>query len=258
MGAILVFACGIFALVGAIAIPMVYFATSSFVGSLIFLLIAAALLIQGSKLIREAFPGRCHLALTPDALVLRHTILLRKELRLPLDTVDRVGVVASGSDRFWRPESITLEKEKKGIVWTASVDETAEVLDFHSRVMLPIASHIREEQPNVAVVLKEPVDVRSLRRKRAAGKNVLFLRLNDVDSTAGFFACVKDPQVFARVLESRGLLGRLSDEHVDLITPSPEDERRIGGALFARLVGGVLMIIFLVAKLWEALHNWSP
>ena len=152
---------------------------------------------------------------------------------------------------------ITLEKEKSGIVWTASDEETAQVLDHISRLMLPLASHVIEDVPNVVVALREPIDLKDLHRKRLSGRNAFVARLSDVDTARGFFLRVREPDDLAETLETRGLLGWLSDQHSELIEPGPEDIKRLRRGRLGQIVGSALLVIWLASNAWNVLEALS-
>lgn len=134
--------------------------------------LAAGPIWATGRILPEAFPGRAHLALTPGALAVRHRVLLRRRLEIPIETVDRVEVIV---------EPVT-------------------------GPALPLASHVVTDVPNVAVFLRTPVDVKAIRRKPASSGAVGVPRLSDVDLLGGFAVRVDDPDAVARAFDRWRLL----------------------------------------------------
>ncbi len=205
---------------------------------------------------REIFPRSAHLALKPDLLELRHPMLLRRPLRIPLDRIDRVAVSLPESPGLWDPRAATVERESRGVSWVASDDETVEVLDTATRIMLPLASHVRTDEPNVAFVFRGPVDVTALRRGSPERGAFAVRRLNDVDRARGFLARVRDPAAVARAFGDLGLVGNLSRDHQDLIEPEDEDVERLARVRRSAILGRVVTALFVARFVWLIADRW--
>lgn len=205
------------------------------------------------RIARELFPNPASLGISPNALVLKHPLLLKRDLEVTFDDVDRVVVRDSDSPGFWDPRGFTLEREQRGVAWIAGGGETVEALDATTRFMLPLASHVQSDEPNVAVVFRRPVDLRGLRDASICGADLAVRRLCDVEQAPGFLARVKDPEAVARAFGERRLLGKLTQEHEALLEPAEEDVKRYRSwrrrAVWARVVGPLLLARYL----WDLL-----
>lgn len=206
------------------------------------------------RIFREAFPGRACLALTPNSLVLTHPLLLRGRFEIPLGEVERVAVDTIASPGLWDPTDFTLEKEQAGVTWIASDDETVEVLHETTRLLLPLASHVYTDEPNVAVVFRSVVDVTEVRKKPISSGHPLVRRLCDVDQTRGFLARVEDPDPVARAFAQQNLLGKLSRDQEDLAEPTDADVtrvRRFRTFVFLWRIAAVVGVLDAVWRLFE-------
>lgn len=206
------------------------------------------------RIFREAFPGRAHLGLTPNAIVLRHPLLLRRPLEIPLGDVERVAVSSTSSPGFWDPREFTLQKEHRGVTWVAPDDETAEALDITTRVLLPLASHVCTDEPNVAIVLRSPVDITGVRKKPISSGDLLVRRLCDVTQTRGFLARVQNPDAVSQAFAERCLLGKLSRDQDDLVEPSDADVKRVRRFRVVNLLWRVAALVWTLDALWRFLR----
>ena len=237
------------------ALPQIFTSWWALAGVVALVGLATGLDWVSYRTFREAFPGRAYLGLTPSALVLRHPLLLRRRLEIPLPDVERVAVSSPTSPGFWEARDFTLEKEDRGLAWIASEDETVEALDATARFFLPLASHVQTDEPNVAVVLRRPVDLSELRRKPISSSDLYVRRLCDVDRAPGFLARVEDPGAVRRAFEERGLLGKLAGEQRSLIEPTEHDVKRLRRLWFRGLVARVVPVLIVARLVWELLET---
>jgi membrane protein YdbS with pleckstrin-like domain len=255
---ILMLPLALLASVAALAVlPQVLTSWWALIGEVAFIALATGLDWVVYRIFREAFPGRCYLGLTPSEIVLRHPLLLRRRLEIPFADVDRVAVNSSESPGFWEPRGFTLEKEKRGVTWVASDEETVEALDVTTRFFLPLASHVQADEPNVAVALSRPIDLRELRRKPISSRGLLVRRLCDVELARGFLARVKDPEAAAKVFGERGLLGKLGGEQERLIDPTEDDGKRFRRWRLRMLVGRVLTVVVAARLIWSFIDGFD-
>lgn len=222
------------------------------VGIALGLLLAVLPCVLAARIGREVFPGRAYLAIRPGSLVLRHGLLLRKPLEVPFEAIERVAVKLPGSPGFWDPGAATQVKEDALDSWLEDETEPVEALDSATSFMLPLASNVTNDEPNVAVVFRTPVEIGPLRQKSICAASLGVKRLNDVDETPGFLARVEDPESLAYALAQRGLLGRLSQPHAGLVRATDDDVERL--KKFRRQVAvGRVVVAALFLKLLKEL-----
>ncbi|HEX2296194.1 MAG TPA: hypothetical protein VHN37_12915, partial [Actinomycetota bacterium] len=185
-------------------------------GALALTALAAGVGWVAYRIFREAFPGRAYIALAPGSLVLWHPVLLRRRLEIPMTNVERVDVEL--------PDETGLEG------W-----------------VLPLASHVATDLPNVVVLFREPVDLTSIRRKPISSASGEVVRVCDVDYAMGFSARAVDPEAVARSFAGWRLLSSFRSDVPD----------EPGARLRARdVVMGIVGIAFLLESVWNAFSRW--
>lgn len=256
VGLVLVVPWVLLALVGAIhVVPWIGGSIGAAIGAVAIFALGVWLGIVAYRLSRELFLPRTQVTLDANALVLRHPALLRSPLEIPLADIERVVVSTPASQGFWDPHGFTLEKQNKGITWSASDEETIEALDFFSRLFLPLASHVVRDEPNVAVILRTPVDMRGLGRKPVSRSDPLVQRLCEVRFAEGFFVRLKDPEAAAKAFDRLALVDKLDEQHVPLIEPDEEDIERFRQYRLRRILFPVAGFMYLTLILWNATHS---
>lgn len=175
------------------------------------------------KIFREAFPGPAHVAIVPGGLAVRHPLLLRRRLEVPMDRIELVGVIDGALPRTDEPCDL-------------GGDQTA------PPPPLPLVSHVVTDVPNVAVAFREPVDLTAIRRKPISSRGPTVFRLSDVDVVRGFVARVEDPEAFARAFDRWRVVAPPG-------AGAGDDRRSIGRRV------GIVGAAFLIASIVDALQD---
>jgi hypothetical protein len=150
-----------------------------------------------------------------------------------------------------------VEKATRGLTWTASEEETIEALDISSRFFLPLASHVQQDEPNVAVILNEPVELTNLRRKAISSSNLFVRRLCDVERAPGFLVRLKDPDAAANAFATKGLLRKLDGGRASLIEPLDEDVKRYRRWRVRTSLAKIISVLLFARLVWVFLDNFA-
>jgi hypothetical protein len=109
---------------------------------------------------------------------------------------------------------------------------------------------VQSDEPNVAVVLRKPVDLTKVRHKPISSGDLYVRRLCDVEEAPGFFCRVKDPDAAAAAFEDRGLTGKLDGERAALLEASDEDVKRFKWWRFRLAFAQIVSVAVLVRFVW--------
>ena len=206
-----------------------------------------------ARLLHAVFMKPPFLQMTQDALEIHNGLLLRSSLRLPLDGIEAISVSTEPGNGWWDPTDFTLYLERRGLTWMAGNDETAAELEWMTYWLIPYLTHDPVLAPNVAILLKDPVNIDAHKRWGWLHMELHAFPIKKAQvAKRAFLLGVRDPTTAQQELARTGLVRQLTAQDAEMIEPTARDVRRLRRAVFLRyalVIYAVLVMANFIADL---------
>ncbi len=217
--------------------------------ALIALLLVGALWTMWIAL-REAV-ARPYICVGRTGVMIHQPMVLRGPLEVPLNQIAAAAVSTAESPGLWAEDDlpVEVEYEQGPITWTAGREENAAVTAELTRMLIPLLDRDPEVEPNLALVLREPIDVSKVRRS-TFGFGGFRKSLIATKRTRGFLVAVRDADAADAAFTDLGLRRKLDRADRELLTPQSEDLARFRRAHHVAAFSFAYLILAVAYQVW--------
>lgn len=170
-----------------------------------------------------AFGHKPLVTVDADGITIIDGLQMGRPLVFPPTDIKAVAVRIGDSDSWWNPKEFDIEREKRGVKWTAGDAEVSAALDDVTVFMLPMLNRgDRAVKANTVILLRQQVELSDYKKKFSLGWGP------DRPSGPrwGVLLALEDPGGFATAVSEWELLTKLRAEDFPAVEPQKADIRR--------------------------------